>query len=42
MKKSILVLACAVVALMFASCDTTYNLTDNNTHLLTVASSAYT
>ncbi|MBQ4376734.1 MAG: hypothetical protein II793_03465 [Bacteroidales bacterium] len=42
MKKSILVLAIAAVAVMFASCGTTYNLTDNNTHLLTVASSAYT
>ena len=42
MKKSIFALACVAVALLFASCSTSYNLSDNNTHLLTVASTAYT
>ena len=32
----------AVIAFFVTSCSNTYNLTDNNTHLLTVASSAQT
>ena len=42
MKKNILVLVAAIAALFATSCGTTYNITDNNTHLLSVASSAYT
>lgn len=42
MKKNILIIASVVAAFFVTSCTQTYNLTEDNTHLLNVASSAYT
>ena len=42
MRKSLLIIAVAAMAMLTASCNQTYNLTEDNTRLLGVASSAYT
>ncbi len=42
MKRTIHLLLTAIIAMVAASCATSYNYTDNNTHLMSVSSTAHT